>query len=75
MNHAFNYIHFCMHDNNVLVKPVRVKVMKEGECEYRVVAFFFALFLPFLLWKKGSYELSGVKDVRGRGAQPLQNLS
>ena len=41
MDHAFNRAYFCMYDNNVLVKPMYVKVSKEGESEYRVVAFFF----------------------------------
>ena len=29
-----------MYDNNVLVKPVNVKVLREGESKLRVVAFF-----------------------------------
>ena len=40
-DHAFNHAHFCMYDNNVLVKPVYVKVIKEGENKYRVVALSF----------------------------------
>ena len=32
---------FCKYDNNVLFKPVHVKVLKQGESEYTVVAFFF----------------------------------
>ena len=41
MEHAFHHAHFCMHDNDVLVKLVCVKVLKEGEGQYRVLAFFF----------------------------------
>ena len=41
MDHAFNHAHFCMYDNNRLVKPMYAKVLKEEESEYRVVAFFF----------------------------------
>ena len=31
VDHAFNLALFYLHDNNVLVKPVYVKVLKEGE--------------------------------------------
>ena len=39
-DHAFNHAHFCMYDNNVLVEPGYMKVFKEGDSEYRVVALF-----------------------------------
>ena len=41
MDHAFNHAQFCMYDDNVLVELVYVKVLKEGESEYRVAAFFY----------------------------------
>ena len=41
VDHAFNRANFCLYDKNVLVKPVCVKLFKEGESEYRVVAFFY----------------------------------
>ena len=41
VEYTFNHTHFCIYDNNGPVKPVYVKVLKEGESEYRVVAFFF----------------------------------
>ena len=41
MGHAFNHAHFCMYDNNVLVEPVHVKVLKEEESKSEIVAFFF----------------------------------
>ena len=40
MDYSFNDAHFCKYNNNLLVKPVYVKVLKEGESEYKVVAFF-----------------------------------
>jgi len=30
VNHAFNHAHSCMYDNNVRVKSVNVKALKEG---------------------------------------------
>ena len=41
VDHTFSHANFCMYDNNMLVKPVYLKVLQEGESKYRVVAFFF----------------------------------
>ena len=30
VEHAFNHAHFCVYDNNMLVKPVYVKVLKHS---------------------------------------------
>ena len=39
MDHAFSHAHFRMHDSNLLVKPVYVKVLIKRESMYRVVAY------------------------------------
>ena len=39
--HAFIHIRFCICDTGLLVKSVYVRVLKEGESRFRVVAFFF----------------------------------
>ena len=36
MDHAFYHAHFCMYDNNVRVRTVNLKVLKEEESKYRV---------------------------------------
>ena len=67
MNQALNHAHFC----NVLVKPVYVKVLKEGENKFRVVAYFSFL----LLWQTHSHELIPSKRcLKKKGAQPPKFL-
>ena len=41
MDHTLIHTHFSMYDNNLLVKQVYVKLLKEEEGKYRVVEFFF----------------------------------
>ena len=36
MEHALNQAHFCMYDNNVRVKTVHAKVLKEEDSKYMV---------------------------------------
>ena len=73
-DHAFNHPHFCMYDNSVPVKLGYMKVLKEGESEYRVVELFFYLwkctFPYFFFGKCVIMKLSGLKDVQRKGAQP-----
>ena len=40
MDHTFYHAYFFRYDNNVIVKPMYVKALIEGESKYRVVAFF-----------------------------------
>ena len=41
MDHACNHANLCIYDDNVLIKPMFVKVFREGANKYRAVAFFF----------------------------------
>ena len=41
VDHSFSHAHFCIYGNNVLVKPVYVKILKEVQSKCRVAAFCF----------------------------------
>ena len=41
VDYVFNHTNFCLYDNDVVVKPMYVKLLKKGDSKYRVVALFF----------------------------------
>ena len=67
-----------MYDSNALVRPVYIKVLKEGESEYRVLAFLFLLqkfSFPFFSFENCVImNLSSLKDVQRRGTQPPKSV-
>ena len=61
MGHILHHANFSILDNNVLVKPVYVKVLQERENKHRVVEFFNTL--PFSSFGKYvAMNLSSLAD-------------
>ena len=76
MDHILDHAHFCTHDNNLLVKLVYVKILKDEEGKYRARVFFFWWKCAFLLLcQMRSYELIQSKRFSMKGDSAPRNLS